>query len=114
MSQNVSWGKPLALAVTLVVIGTGAYWLEFSHKPKSEEKEEQEKILSADCAQKCGLQHQEQAVQPLCTDLLFPLRPDQEREDDGDQEHKQDIQSVQSHIVADRVRADPGRDFLDG
>jgi hypothetical protein len=42
MSQ-VSWKKPLALAATLFVLGSAAYWLEYSHKPKKEEATEASK-----------------------------------------------------------------------
>ncbi len=42
---QVSWKKPLILAVTLTVLGGVAYWLEFKHKPKSEEKDESAKKL---------------------------------------------------------------------
>jgi hypothetical protein len=44
MSQP-NWKRPLGLAVTLVVLGSAAYWSEFSHKPKKEEAEEQEKKI---------------------------------------------------------------------
>lgn len=42
---QVSWAKPLALASTLVVLGSVAYWLEYSHKPKQEETQQEEKKL---------------------------------------------------------------------
>ncbi len=46
MSQaQVNWKKPLILAVTLTVLGGVAYWLEFKHKPKNEEKDESAKKL---------------------------------------------------------------------
>ncbi len=42
---QVSWTKPLVLAAALLVLGSAAYWLEYSHKPEQEEKEEQAKKL---------------------------------------------------------------------
>lgn len=46
MSESqVSWGRPLALATLLVVLGSVVYWLEFNHRPKQEEKEEASKKL---------------------------------------------------------------------
>jgi hypothetical protein len=42
---QVNWGRPLALATLLVVLGSTAYWLEYSHKPKKEEAKDQEKKL---------------------------------------------------------------------
>ena len=44
MSQP-NWKRPLGLAVTLVVLGSAAYWSEFTRKPKKEEAEEQEKKI---------------------------------------------------------------------
>lgn len=43
MSSQVNWTRPLILAGTLTVLGSAAYWLEYSHKPKKEEATEQEK-----------------------------------------------------------------------
>ncbi len=43
----VSWKKPLLLAILLSVLGFGAYWLEFKHKPKKESAEESSKKLFA-------------------------------------------------------------------
>jgi hypothetical protein len=40
-----SWKKQLILASVLFVAGSAAYWLEFSHRPKNEEKEEASKKL---------------------------------------------------------------------
>lgn len=42
---QANWKKPLILAATLLVLGSFAYWLEFSHKPQKEEREEQSKKL---------------------------------------------------------------------
>jgi len=44
-SSSVSWKKPLALAITLTLLGGGAYWLEYSHRPKTEENEKLSKKL---------------------------------------------------------------------
>lgn len=46
MSQP-NWKRPLALAVLLVVLGLGAFWLEYKHKPASEQKEEQARKVFA-------------------------------------------------------------------
>lgn len=43
--SKVNWIRPLVLALFLLGIGTFAYWLEYSHKPQSEEKEEQSKKI---------------------------------------------------------------------
>ena len=46
MSQTqISWARPLALATTLVILGSVAYWLEYSHKPKVDAQEEQSKKM---------------------------------------------------------------------
>lgn len=45
MSTQVNWKKPLMLAAFLFVLASVAYWLEFSHKPKQEEKSEAAKKL---------------------------------------------------------------------
>ena len=42
MSQ-VDWKRPLILAVVLVILGFGAYWLEYSYTPQKEEKEKASK-----------------------------------------------------------------------
>ena len=42
---QVSWTKQLGLAIMLFVLGMGAYWLEFKHKPTQEASEEQAKHL---------------------------------------------------------------------
>jgi hypothetical protein len=44
MSQP-NWKLPLALAAALAVLGPTLYWLEYSHRPQREEKEEQAKHL---------------------------------------------------------------------
>ncbi len=43
MESEVKWGKTLGLAASLLVLGSFAYWFEFSHKPKKEKSEEQAK-----------------------------------------------------------------------
>lgn len=40
MSQQPNWKLPLVLAITLCALGFGAYWLEFKHKPQTEEAAE--------------------------------------------------------------------------
>ncbi len=37
--SKVNWVRPLLLSIILVGLGTFAYWLEYSHKPKQEEQE---------------------------------------------------------------------------
>lgn len=44
MSQ-VSWTRQFILAVALFTLGTGAFWLEYKHKPEKEHAEEQAKHL---------------------------------------------------------------------
>jgi Domain of unknown function (DUF4340) len=41
-----NWGRQLALAVTLVVLGSVSYWLVYNHKVKDEEQEEQSKKIT--------------------------------------------------------------------
>ncbi len=41
--KQPDWKVPLILSTTLVVFGTFAYWLQYSHKPKKEQLETQEK-----------------------------------------------------------------------
>lgn len=41
--KKADWLRPLILAAFLLLIGTLAYWLEFSHKPKKEEQDEEAK-----------------------------------------------------------------------
>lgn len=43
--KQPNWIKPLAMAVLLCVLGYGAYWLEYSRKPKAEAQEEANKKL---------------------------------------------------------------------
>ena len=43
--KQVNWTRQLGLATFLFVLGTGAYWLEFKHKPDQEDREEQEKKI---------------------------------------------------------------------
>jgi hypothetical protein len=44
MSQP-NWKGPFGLALALVVLASGAYWSEFTRKPKKEEADEQEKKI---------------------------------------------------------------------
>lgn len=44
---QVNWMRQLALAVTLFVLGSFAYWLEFKKKPQKETQEEQSKKVFA-------------------------------------------------------------------
>jgi len=46
MSSKPNWGRPLALAAVLVVLGSLSYWLVYNHKPKEEEQEERNKKIS--------------------------------------------------------------------
>ncbi len=41
MNTQPNWKKPLALASGLLVLSTFAYWLEYSHKPKQDTKDEE-------------------------------------------------------------------------
>jgi hypothetical protein len=41
-----NWGRQLALAFTLVVLGSVSYWLVYNHKVKDEEQEEQSKKIA--------------------------------------------------------------------
>src|ERR1700728_1389130 len=41
-----NWGRQLALAVTLVVLGSVSYWLVYNHKVKDDEQEEQSKKIA--------------------------------------------------------------------
>jgi len=43
--KKVNWKVPFLLALSLFVLGSFAYWMEFQQKPKREEKEEQAKKL---------------------------------------------------------------------
>lgn len=43
MSTKISWKRNLTLAVTLLLLGGGAIWLEYSYRPKKENQEEQAK-----------------------------------------------------------------------
>lgn len=45
--QKVNWTKQAALAATLLVLGSVAYWLEYKHKPEKESKDEQSKKIFA-------------------------------------------------------------------
>lgn len=45
MAKQVNWKAQAGLATGLFVLGMGAYWLEFKHKPQSENKEEQSRKL---------------------------------------------------------------------
>lgn len=40
---QIKWTKQAGLAATLFALGTGAYWLEFKHKPQTETAEERTK-----------------------------------------------------------------------
>ncbi len=42
---QLNWSKQLGLAVALFALGSAAYWLEYKHKPQTEEKEAQSKKL---------------------------------------------------------------------
>jgi hypothetical protein len=44
-SHGPNWTRPLGLASLLVAIGSGAYWLEYGHKPKKESEEENQKRI---------------------------------------------------------------------
>ncbi|MGK5087999.1 DUF4340 domain-containing protein [Bdellovibrionota bacterium FG-2] len=44
---ELNWRKQLALAIALFILGSAAYWLEYKHKPQTEEKEAQSKKLFA-------------------------------------------------------------------
>ncbi len=44
---QVSWKRQAGLGVALLVLGSGAYWLEFAHKPKKEKATEAAKKIFA-------------------------------------------------------------------
>jgi hypothetical protein len=46
MSSKPNWGRPLALAAVLVVLGSLSYWLVYTHKPKEDEQDEQSKKIA--------------------------------------------------------------------
>ena len=41
--KQVSWYRQLGLALSLFILGTLAYWLEYKHKPDQETLDEQAK-----------------------------------------------------------------------
>src|SRR5690349_4056828 len=41
--SHVKWNRQLGLALTLFILGTLAYWIEFKHRPEKESSEEQAK-----------------------------------------------------------------------
>lgn len=47
MAQQVSWSRNLSLAIALCVLGGFAYWLEYKHKPETEQAEEGTKKVFA-------------------------------------------------------------------
>ena len=41
--KEVNWGRQAILALSLFILGTFAFWLEYKHKPAQESAEEQKK-----------------------------------------------------------------------
>jgi len=73
---QVNWTRQLGLAILLVVLATGAFWLEFKHRPKQEEKEELSKKifqLKDTPVQSIALANGAQSISMTCSDFATKL-----------------------------------------
>jgi hypothetical protein len=68
MSSKPNWGRPLALAAVLVVLGSLSYWLVYTHKPKEDEQDEQNKKIAQLSSEKGQDKSKDRQIQTITLD----------------------------------------------